>query len=905
MTRAWGSSLPSGGEARVFDEAYIRLLMRSEKYLNLLLENCPDVILMLNRDGNVAFCSSALLKLAGIADFAQISGRPLRELYRILGDEEFVETGESRFRHIKENIRPIFRSLQIKFPAHKTPHLYQVQTVPMLDEAGSLDGVLAMYHDATDLRNEEEEGRTLLMLDATPLACSLLDNNGMLIDCNQETLKMFGFTKKSEYASHLGDLSPEFQPDGSSSDESSTAHESNALSTGYERFEWMHLTKTGEELPMEVTLVRVPWKDGYGIAAYGRDLREAKKNERQVREADKRARDMEIETTSALAASEAKSRFLASMSHEIRTPMNAIIGMSELMRTDNLDEVQRRYFSDIRKMSHSLLQIINDILDFSKIEAGKMDILPTNYDIFALYDNVCSLTRLTMAGKSLEFRRRIADDIPAALFGDPVRVRQIITNILNNAVKYTREGYVDLTLSKTEKGGLCYLSVCVRDTGVGIRKEDFSRLFGAFEQADKEKNIGIIGTGLGLSITKQLVDMMGGEIALESEYGEGSTFTILLPLVPGDPAQVAQPDNMKRAAMFADAKVLVVDDNSVNLSVALGFLLRHGIKADTAESGADAIEKARKYQYDLVFMDHMMPGMDGVEATALIRSLPGESYEKLPIIALSANAVSGARELFIEAGMNDFISKPIEPVELNKALIKWLPREKLLPDADSAADTPEAEDDARTKTLLAELAEIEGLSVSTGLARSGGKDVYIDILRQFCKCLDRDISAVNSFMDAENWKDYSIRLHSLKSTFASMGQQSISDRALSLEKASANLDIEKCRNETVSFLAQMEKFRASLLRTALMEDSVNQTEKCEIDAGSLIKELELLEKACEICDADTADIFLDKLRRVTFSEDIDARIAGLSELADSFDYVEIYAQCDKIIAELQRFVSVK
>jgi PAS domain S-box-containing protein len=898
MATSSDDATPKGGHTSALDPSYIHALMRREKYLNLLLENCPDVILMLDRDGNVAFCSRVLLKLAGIADFSQISGHSLRELYRILGDEEFAEQGVTRFLDIKANLRPISTSLQIKFPAHGSPRLYQVQTVPMLDEDGSLDGILAMYHDATDLRDAEEEGRTLLMLNATPLACSLLDNNIRLLDCNQETLRLFGFANKAEYEAHIADLSPEFQPDGSRSDESSAAHEHQALQSGYERFEWMHQTLSGEELPAEVTLVRVPWKDSCGLAAYARDLREAKKNEREIREADQRARNLEIETKSALAASEAKSRFLASMSHEIRTPMNAIIGMSELMRTDNLDAVQQRYFSDIRNMSQSLLQIINDILDYSKIEAGKMELFPADYDIFALYENVCSITRLTMTDKSLAFRHHIADDLPRALWGDAVRVRQIITNILNNAVKYTPTGYIDLILSAVEKAGQNFLSVCVKDTGIGIKPEDFPKLFGAFEQADQEKNSGIVGTGLGLSITRQLVDMMGGEITLESEYGKGSTFTILLPLVPGDPAQVAQAEEMKRTARFTDAKVLVVDDNSVNLSVALGFLLKHGIKADTAGSGAEAIDQVRTGQYDLVFMDHMMPGMDGIEALAAIRALEGEYYKKLPLVALSANAISGMREFFLASGMDDFLAKPIDPIELNRVLLKWLPPEKLQAEADETPAPPDAVYDAWLDDLMHELLTLDDLSVTTGLARTGGPEIYAHILRQFCKGLDGDIDAIKAFMKAGNWKDYSIRLHSLKSTFANMGNQFLTDWALSLEEAAVSGDIEKCRNESKNYCIEMAKFRAKLLRTALTEDPVNKIDKNAVTAPELIKELKSLEKACQACETDKINALADRFRHATFREDVDARLMELGEWAESFDYDEIIVRCGELIAEL-------
>jgi PAS domain S-box-containing protein len=535
-----------------------------------------------------------------------------------------------------------------------------------------------------ELREAEE--RTRIMLDATPLACSFWDEEGRLLDCNNEALHIFGFSKKSEYAENIAKLNPPFQNDGQSSIEKTAKIHASAFKTGFLQFAWMHCTLSGEPLPVETTLVRVPWKGGYALAAYSRDLREEKANEERVREADALNREMEIKAQAARAASEAKSRFLAQMSHEIRTPMNAIIGMGDLMRTDNLDEIQRGYFEDIKKMSRSLLQIINDILDFSKIEAGRLELNPVHFNLLELYDNICSLSRFTASAKELEFRSSFAGDVPRVLFMDDIRLRQIMLNLLNNAIKYTREGYVDFCISRVPasevdgpsgSGPEAYLSLAVRDTGIGIKKEDFPRLFTAFKRVNRKSSHGIMGTGLGLSITKRLVDMMEGRISLESRYGEGSLFTVLLPLIEGDPAKIETNELNEFALVSEDARVLVVDDNQVNLKVAEAYLAKHRIRADTASNGLEAIEMVQRRRYDLVFMDHMMPEMDGLEAVRRIRGLADAQYRKLPIVALSANAVSGAREAFLEAGMNDFISKPIDPAILNRILLRWLPADKV------------------------------------------------------------------------------------------------------------------------------------------------------------------------------------------------------------------------------------
>ncbi|MDR1532735.1 MAG: response regulator [Clostridiales bacterium] len=910
---------------------------RQEKYLRLLLENCPDIILMLDGDGKVAFCSAELLKLAGIGESpdpggfssetaAAGSGWSLKDLYTVLGDEEFVQKGLKRFQSVKETLMPIKTRQLIKFPALDEPRLYLIQAVPMLNESGWFDGVLAIYSDATSLRDAEVEERTRIMLNATPLACSLLDQDGNLIDCNAETLRLFGLKEKSDYAKRLGDLSPEFQPDGSNSAERSRAYERAALETGYQQFEWMHRTpSTCKELPTEVTLVRVPWKDQYCLAAYCRDLREIKEKERQMREADEYARELEIANRAALEASEAKSRFLASVSHEIRTPMNAIIGMSELIPTDNLDKVQKRYFTDIRNMSRSLLGIINDILDLSKIEAGKMDISPVDYDIFELYDNVCSVIRFTTASKSLMFRHTISERIPRVLYGDPVRARQIITNLLSNAIKYTVTGYVELDLGRVTKDGREYLSIRVEDSGIGIKKENFPRLFEAFEQIDRQKNRNVTGTGLGLPITKMLAQLMGGEISVESEYDKGSVFTVLLPLKAGDPAKVEHARELKCLAMFHDANVLVVDDNTVNLTVALGFLRRHGIDADTAESGVEALEKVAAKRYDLVFMDHMMPDMDGIEAAAAIRALPGKYYKDLPVIALSANAVAGMREIFLGAGMNDFISKPINPVELNHILMQWMPNDKL---SDSAAliagepappigedrvrgslpEVPVSEDTAGYSKLITKLSDIADLSVTTGLSRvDNDKAVYIKILRQFCQWLDKDLTALRSFSADGDWKQYAVRIHAVKSVFANIGNQFMADWALELEKAAAGGDTDKCLRQTKNFCVDMNKFRVQLINAGLMDPEAApagaRSDKKSMGAGAppagfLREKLLLLRQACLDCATDTVNALTEELRETNIGNGVDALLSKICSLAESFDYEEAAEICGKAAALL-------
>lgn len=571
-------------------------------------------------------------------------------------------------------------------------------------------------------------------------------------------------------------------------------------------------------------------------------------------------------------ANRAKTNFVSNMSHEIRTPMNSIVGITEILLRSRHSPKEQEYLLNIQSSGRVLLTIINDVLDCSKMEAGKMQLFDEPYDTCSLFHDLRISMENRIGHSGLELIYDIDQDIPCKLKGDMGRIRQVIINLVNNAIKYTEKGSVRFSVhvrqKNTDKVMLYYE---VADTGIGIRKEDHKILFDAFQRVEMDRNRYVEGTGLGLTISQNLVNMMGGVIEVESEYGKGSRFFFTIEQTIIDPTPVSavnyngQKDNVtekEAECLFIapEAHILLVDDNELNLVVAKELLKPLRMQIDTAENGLQAVKMVRGSQYDLVLMDHMMPVMDGIEAAKAIRALPEDKYQKLPIIALTANAMVDARKEFLNAGMNGFVAKPIDFARICNQLKLWLPK-------DLVRDVPKEEakkllaDDLSDREIQPEDPQM-GFSFEEGVNHCGSKAALMKTIRIFYRTIDSKANKIEQCLKEGLISDYVIEIHALKSSALLIGAVPLSEAAKELEDYGKQGKTEVLEEKTPDVLTLYRDLKNILRPYAEKEEDA----KKEFSDGEWITALQQIHQCIEQFDLDGVDQIMEQLEEYQVPE---------------------------------------
>ena len=607
---------------------------------------------------------------------------------------------------------------------------------------------------------------------------------------------------------------------------------------------------------------------------------------------------IEDQLMSERSANEAKSRFLSNISHEIRTPINAVLGFDEMILRQSSDPEVLKYASDIQSSGKTLLALINDILDFSKIEAGKMEIIPVEYELGSVINDLVNMTNVRAADKQLEVNVNVNENIPHILFGDEVRVRQCVINLITNAVKYTEKGsvtldidYEDIETDNPDESDedRILLKIKVSDTGIGIREEDIDKLSTAFERIDEKRNRTIEGTGLGINIVNSLLSMMGSKLNVKSVYGEGSEFSfdVIQSVVDREPIgdfsssykdSLGKTDRYKASFHAPEAKILVVDDTKTNLTVIEGLLKQTQIQVDTATSGREALELVKQNIYDIIFLDHRMPEMDGIQTFHAMEELEGNLCKDTPIIALTANAISGSREMYLQEGFNGYMSKPVDPGKLEEMIMAYLPAEKVSKPGDPGFvedDKVDENEDAAMQELL----KINGIDVQAAISRCGSATAAIDVMNDFMLAIEDRATHIERYKDDEDIANYTIYVHGLKSSARAIGATSLSEKAAYLEKCGNRYDVDEIDMLTGDLL---ELYRSYLTKLAPLFESKDD-DKPEIDPEELEGAFASIREFIEGSYFDSADDIMKMLEEYRIPQESKGKYREVKRLMAAVD----------------------
>ncbi len=626
------------------------------------------------------------------------------------------------------------------------------------------------------------------------------------------------------------------------------------------------------------------------------------------------------------AANSSKSLFLAKMSHEIRTPINAIIGMNEMILREEDRQDIMDYGMDVKRSAYSLLSTINDILDLSKIESGKMELVFAEYDVCTLLYDIVNMISMKAKDKGLEIKLSLDEQLPSKLYGDDVRLRQILINLLNNAVKYTDAGSVTLSVSGEIQGSNVNLYFEVKDTGIGIKKEDLKKLFAEFERIEEKRNRNIEGTGLGMSITTQLLTMMDSQLKVDSVYGEGSKFYfhLLQNIVDKEPIGDIEERIREQVVEYSyevsfvapEAKILVVDDNQVNRKVFLNLLKELQLEIHEAAGGFACLDMVTKQPYDLIFLDHMMPDLDGVETIKKMHDLDNNLCKETPVIALTANALSGAREMYLDIGFSDYLSKPFQPEKLEEMLLEYLPKEKVV-----AVD---ASNLLKKRDKILNFADqgfpdVEGMDWKYAAIVQPNAEILLDVILMFTSLLKSEAQvlkqnynillemlATNSSESEEvleAWRQYRVKVHAMKTSAAMIGAVSLSSFARLLEDFAKKLMIEPIKGLTDIFLEEWLSYEERLSVFKVSEE--NKENEKAFSASDILDLLSSLDAAMEDMDVDTADEIMKQIQCYEMPDNLKELVDQLASAVINLDIQMEHEIVEKLREDVQASIASK